>query len=178
MTTFFIGDTHFGHRAILEFEKEARPFATIEEHDEALIQNWNSVVTKRDVIYHMGDVIFSSSQGFKAILGRLNGIKKLIMGNHDSKRCHQLVPYFNSMWGAGKFEGYSLTHIPIHTSQFFRFKGNIHGHLHSHLILSDKWIHYIDRSEQLPDKRYINVSCEQIALAPISWDDLKVKHDL
>lgn len=170
---FFIGDTDFGHHKILEFEKEARPFKTIGEHDEALINNWNSVVGKRDVIYHLGDVIFSGSQQYKKILSRLQGIKQLILGNHD--RMRQLLPYFNSMFGAHKFDGCSLTHIPIHPSQFYRFKYNIHGHLHSDNVKIQTQMYGRLGEYTLieNDRRYINVSAEQINLIPISYDDLK-----
>lgn len=44
---FVIADTHFHHSKILEFEKESRPFNTIEEHDAELIYRWNSVVKKK-----------------------------------------------------------------------------------------------------------------------------------
>jgi calcineurin-like phosphoesterase family protein len=163
---FFVSDTHFGHKAVLQFESKARPFDTIEQHDEQIITNWNSVVTKRDVVIHLGDVIFSGSANFKNILGRLNGIKRLVAGNHDTKRIHQLAPYFTSICGVMSFEKYSLTHIPIHTSQFYRFKGNIHGHLHSDTVKRFLWF---------DDPRYINVSLEQINLTPISWDNLKLR---
>lgn len=167
-SVFMISDTHFGHKKILEFESEKRPFETIEEHDETLVQNWNSVVTKRDIVYHLGDVIFSGSSEYSRLLSRLLGIKKLILGNHDSKRVKQLAPYFHSMHGPIKFEGCILTHIPIHPDQFYRFKYNIHGHLHSNLV-KKFWLGILAK----PDKRYINVSVEQINLTPINWEELK-----
>ena len=153
---FFIGDTHFGHYKILEFEKQLRPFANIEEHDEALIDNWNKVVSKRDVVYHLGDVVLGNSKVYTK-LSRLKGIKKLILGNHD--KFNQLQPYFINFYAAKRFANdFLLTHIPIHPGQLeFRFKYNIHGHLHS---------------KKLEDPRYINVSAEQIGLTPIAFDAL------
>ena len=50
-----------------------------------------------------------------------------------------------------------LTHVPVHPSQFGRYKANIHGHLHS---------------TKISDARYINVSAECIGLAPVSLNDL------
>jgi len=61
-----------------------RPWNTIEEHDAALINNWNKKVGKNDLIYILGD--FSISTNNQRIIGyanQLNGHKILIKGNHD-----------------------------------------------------------------------------------------------
>jgi calcineurin-like phosphoesterase family protein len=150
---FLIGDTHFGHSKVIEFEAELRPFKTIQEHDEALVTNWNSVVNPKDTVWHLGDVGFGV--GFFDILPRLHGVKKLVMGNHDRYPTAKYLEHFNSVYGAAKLHDYILTHIPIHPDQFYRFKGNIHGHLHS---------------SKIDDDRYINVSAEQIGLTPILFD--------
>lgn len=79
---FITSDLHFGHKNILEFD--GRPYSSIEEHDEALIQNWNSLVRKQDRVYCLGDM-FWYHQKDKIIetLGRLNGKIRLVRGNHD-----------------------------------------------------------------------------------------------
>lgn len=52
--TYFIADLHFGHKNCLSYD--ARPFTTIEEHDQALINNWNSVVCIDDDVWILGDI--------------------------------------------------------------------------------------------------------------------------
>src|SRR4030095_15662587 len=76
---FFISDTHFGHRGIITFSgtKPFRPFATIEEHDAELVRRWNSVVGKKDTMWHLGDFCFGKRN--LAIAGELNGNKRLVM---------------------------------------------------------------------------------------------------
>jgi calcineurin-like phosphoesterase family protein len=81
MTTFFTSDIHFGHSRIIQYCN--RPFATVEEMDEAIISNWNETVQQYDHIYILGDVSFSNAERTNSILQRLNGIKILIYGNHD-----------------------------------------------------------------------------------------------
>ena len=151
--TFLIGDTHFGHRKILDFEAAHRPFPSIEQHDEALVERWNSVVRKRDTVWHLGDVLFGR-HSFKH-LARLNGTKKLVMGNHDCYPSAAYLEHFNRIVGAAEVAGCILTHIPVHDSQFRRYKANIHGHLHS---------------RKLDDPRYICVSAEHNNLTPVSLD--------
>jgi calcineurin-like phosphoesterase family protein len=58
-----------------------RPFASIEEHDEELVKRWNGIVRKGDTVWHLGDFAFGRAK--IDIAGRLNGTKKLVMGNHD-----------------------------------------------------------------------------------------------
>lgn len=88
MTTFLTSDLHFGHRNIIHIGK-GRPFTTIEEHDKALIDNWNSVVTPGDLVYILGDFsIETNVDEIRKPLSKLNGQKILILGNHDRKKVH------------------------------------------------------------------------------------------
>lgn len=80
---FFTSDTHFGHKNILRFCN--RPWATIAEHDQALIQNWNDIVPEDAVVFHLGDFCYKGG-GFPTIQhlkGLLHGQIVLIRGNHD-----------------------------------------------------------------------------------------------
>lgn len=81
---FFTSDTHFGHKKILQYVN--RPWKTIKEHDEALIERWNSVVTENDLVFHLGDFAFATNGQWKELIRRLNGKKYLIYGNHDLTR--------------------------------------------------------------------------------------------
>lgn len=83
MATFFVADTHFGHANIIRFD--GRPFATIEEHDDALIRNWNNTVGKEDDVWHLGDFSFRNARSVSSYLGALSGRVHLVRGNHDDK---------------------------------------------------------------------------------------------
>lgn len=79
---WFTSDTHFGHTNILKHDP--RPFSSIQEHDKALIENWNRVVHPRDVVYHLGDVSWRQREvDVNSLLRLLHGTKILIKGNHD-----------------------------------------------------------------------------------------------
>ena len=160
---FLISDTHFAHKNVIKFEKAFRPFETIEEHDEALVDNWNKTVTKRDVIYHLGDVCWGKTLD---IIGRLNGMKKLVRGNHDNFPSEMYLKYFTGIYGSVSLKGNLLTHIPIHPSEFYRWKHNIHGHLHSN-VMTKRFLGF-----KRVDPRYICVSVEHTNLRPIAFDEL------
>lgn len=81
---FYTADTHFGHKNVIEYA--SRPYDTIEEMNESLVESWNSCVSPDDTIYHLGDVAFMSKTKTKEICLRLNGHKILILGNHDLGR--------------------------------------------------------------------------------------------
>lgn len=84
--TLFCADTHWSHRAILGHRFGLnRPFATIDEHDEALIARWNAAVRPGDTVWHLGDFSHRCPEGrARAIFARLNGRRRfLVRGNHD-----------------------------------------------------------------------------------------------
>ena len=82
-SVFFTADQHFGHRNILDFCN--RPFASTDEMDQHLIDNWNAVVGKGDRVYVLGDIsIGHKPVKMGEIYASLNGQKYLIAGNHDN----------------------------------------------------------------------------------------------
>lgn len=164
---FFISDTHWGHRSITSFEAEYRPFASLEEHDECLIDRWNSIITKRDTIWHLGDVFFGRPTA-ERVLPRLNGNKKLILGNHDRYPIEVYAKHFSKIFGVAKVHDCVLSHVPVHPNQKYRFRANIHGHLHSR---------FVTRTEpgrgDWRDPWYINVCVEHWNLMPVPWGELQ-----
>lgn len=153
---FVTSDTHFGHKRIIEFEAAARPFATIEEHDRALVERWNATVQPKDTVWHLGDVFFGKDGHI--VLGSLHGTKKLVLGNHDHYALAIYQQYFSKIFGAARFSDCILTHVPVHPNQLeTRYRLNIHGHMHS---------------KSIPDARYRCVSVEHTALAPVLMDSV------
>lgn len=80
---FFTSDTHFNHGNIIKYAM--RPYENVDEMNEALIKNWNSVVKDNDIVFHLGDFMFGNINRFWEFRGRLNGKIYLIHGNHDYK---------------------------------------------------------------------------------------------
>ncbi len=169
---FVIGDTHFGHEKLLSAVQPdgspLRPFSSAEEMDEALIENWNSVVTPSDTVYHLGDVCIPRS-GIKCLL-RCNGRKILFRGNHDSNfKLKELAKYFDDIRGCFYRDGVVFSHFPVHPSNLKGpYKGNVHGHLHCHLIYRDSDI----------DRRYFNSCVERNNFTPVSYDTVKKYFEL
>ncbi len=82
MAFFFTADTHFGHERIIELCK--RPFISVDEQTDGLIDRWNSVVSSCDHVFVVGDFAFKiEPPALRHIFNRLNGSKSLILGNHD-----------------------------------------------------------------------------------------------
>ena len=95
---FFTSDLHLGHENCIRLCN--RPFSSIEEMDETLIENWNHKVTGKDTVYILGDLIYRSQKPPEEYLRRLQGKKHLILGNHvaDWKRQYTLCHYPMMSW--------------------------------------------------------------------------------
>jgi calcineurin-like phosphoesterase family protein len=165
----FIADLHLGH----EWMATHRGFNTVEEHDNHIIKCWNSVVSKRDTVFLVGDITMESSEHYYK-LDYLNGIKKVILGNHDKpQHIPELLKHVTSVAGMVRYKGIWLTHCPVHEHEFeFRVSRNIHGHIHEHNIMRE--VSYIEGDILEPDTRYTNVSCEQIDYTPKTLKELGI----
>ena len=128
-------------------------------HDEHIIEEWNKVVGKRDLVYILGDITMESA-AYYPLLDRLKGRKKVILGNHDNASdIPELLQYVETVSGPTKYKGYILTHIPIAVEELHFWRGNIYGHVHENTHVP------------LNDKRF-NVSAEMINYKPILFDEL------
>ena len=81
MNTFFTADTHWYHKNIIKYCN--RPFSSIEEMNEILINQWNSKISKGDRVYHLGDFAFGQREKILELTKILNGSIIIIEGNHD-----------------------------------------------------------------------------------------------
>jgi calcineurin-like phosphoesterase family protein len=161
-----IADTHFGHKNILTFTRKdgslirGAVFKSIEQHDEILINNWNSLVRPQDHVYHLGDVVIN--RHFLGLVKRLNGHKRLVRGNHDVARTKEFLEVgFSEIYGVRVWPKHHLifSHVPLHPDSLSsRGWINIHGHLHENLVRD---------SNGHIDDRYRCVSVEHTDYKPL-----------
>lgn len=167
---FFISDTHFGHSNCLNFKRKdgspLREFKDVNEMHEIMITRWNSVVKPQDKVYHLGDVAMNK-QALINVLPKLNGKKILIMGNHDIYGSNVYLQYFADVRAYKVFNEYSIiaSHIPIHSESLYRYKLNVHGHLHSDRVMINDDIDTVDN-------RYLCVSVENFNYTPVSMEEI------
>jgi len=161
MKTFIISDTHFSHSNILTFFNDdgskVRSFSSTEEMDETMIDNWNKVVSDKDKVYHLGDLTFSNT-ALNRVMPRLKGTKVLIKGNHDNLKLSAYAKYFKDIRSYHILDKFVMSHIPIHPDSLYRWKANLHGHLHSKV---------------LDDPKYVNLSVERINFTPKNFEEIR-----
>lgn len=161
---YFISDTHFGHKNIIKYCN--RPFQDIEEMEKVLIQNWNGRVKKNDTVYFLGDFVFGSKNKTSEIAKKLNGIKILIMGNHDIRS----QDFYKSIGFVKVYDKpiildnkYILSHEPMINVNIGKLI-NIHGHIHNTVLDKNDFLLY-------------NVSCENIDYTPVSITQIEKYFD-
>ena len=79
---YVTSDLHFCHNR--DFIYKARGFSSKEEHDEAIIKNWNEIVKPKDKVYVLGDMMLNDNITGIENIKRLNGQLYIIGGNHDT----------------------------------------------------------------------------------------------
>jgi len=164
MSQFFTADLHFGHKNVINFTNpdgaRCRPFDTVEDMEDAMIQMHNEIVKPADKVYMLGDIAFNN-RGLEKVK-QMNGIKILVKGNHDQLKLNKYVEVFKDIRGCHVTNGLVFTHIPIHVDQLGRFGCNVHGHLHGGRVMQDNKI----------DPRFLCVSVEHTNLKPIDFEDM------
>ncbi|MEJ6400441.1 metallophosphatase [Nicoliella lavandulae] len=172
---YFTADTHFFHKDILgQNDFAPRPYASVEEMNQTIINNWNQRVKPTDTVYHLGDIalyfikpVNDAYQAILDVLNQLNGNLVLIKGNHDSRAFFKFLAKHNyPLNGKPKFQfhdvgvllkfdhrQYYLTHYPFMLGIVNQII-SLHGHIH----------HY-----SVPIKENINVGVDSPELAYLSY---------
>ena len=158
MNTFFFSDPHFGHWNIIEYQN--RPFRTTDEMDEAMIENWNRVVGKKDRVFLLGDVSLHKPEKTQNILDRLHGKITLVLGNHDRRSKMQQTGRFElvSPYPILFEEFFLLSHEPIFVNEQCPFC-NVHGHTH------------LNKCENT--LLHVNVCAECVDYTPIAFEAVR-----
>lgn len=181
MTIWLISDTHFSHENIIRFCD--RPFANSREMDEKLIEWWNQFVQLQDHVYHLGDVTTRRGgsverEWFVRLIKRLNGHKRLILGNHDHFPTKTYLDAgFEKIRGTGQWlDGLLLSHYPIHPLSLGRAKACVHGHIHQNPSPTPHVIDPITNGKRRVQP-YVNVCVEATNYHPISLEEVKDRVD-
>ena len=158
MREFIISDMHLGHGNILlycgrpwlrdedwyETEGERPKWASPEikkartnEMNEAMVGEWNAVVSPEDTVKHLGDFYFDNGDGKDAAYweNRLNGKIIHIKGNHD--RSKQIKGMLLSATMNVAKRDFFIRHKPIERASEMpsRCEAMLCGHVH------EKWDH-------------------------------------
>ena len=153
---YFTADEHYGHEAILKYCD--RPFGSIQEMDEEIIERHNKIVKSGDITVHIGDFSFHKREVTCKIVRRLNGSHIFTRGDHD-RWADQKVKH---MWTGNVGEHYVVAcHWPMRTwPRSFHGSIMLHGHEHGRL---DDW------------PRSMDVGVDANNFYPFSFAEIKVK---
>ena len=166
---YFISDPHFGHENILKMCQ--RPFESVEEMNEAMIDAWNQRVTGNDTVFILGDLFYRCPDP-EPILQRLKGKKRLIIGNHDSSWMDKvdLSRYFVSVDPfleiTDGVRAITLCHYPLLTWKHKLRTYMVHGHIHNDTT-SDFFPLLVAR------ERVLNAGVEVNGYRPVTVEELQ-----
>lgn len=151
---FFISDEHFGHKNIITYCN--RPFNNVDEMDETIIDNHNSVVGKNDIVIHGGDLtmIKNKEEVYKKYINRLKGKHIFLNGSHDY--WNKNLPYiFEKRIDSNYIVvcHYAMRVWPRSHYNSFQLFGHSHGKLK-------------------PEGKQMDICVESIDYTPISYDDV------
>lgn len=175
-------DHHFHHSNIIKYCN--RPFGSVEEMNEALVANWNSVVKSDDHVYHLGDFCFGNVEKWNWCLepGRLNGHIHLILGNHDPERVFRdgtFIERFDSIdyQKILIIEGWTviLNHFP-----FLSFSNNLDHKViglsgHTHVGQLSSSVESYDKLNAMYKPNQYDVGVDNNNFTPVSWAEVKNK---
>jgi len=134
---YVTADLHLRHSNIIEFERTQ--FKSIEEHDQYIVKQWNSIVKDSDRVFILGDIGFKPFSELGKLIKQLKGHKILIKGNHDQMVIGDAINMgFEIMYNHPIYynDHIILSHEPLKEAWDNPYVYNIHGHCHNSLYIT------------------------------------------
>jgi calcineurin-like phosphoesterase family protein len=159
---FFISDTHFDHVNIIRYCN--RPFNSVREMNDILVNNWNRTVGKNDVVFFLGDLVVGRrSRPPDYWLPKLRGNIVFIKGRsrHHVDRARG-INFYDRLILNHEGQKFLLVHNPKDVPSDWK-DWVIHGHTHN----NNPEYPLINRKNKT-----INVSVELLDYKPLSMDGL------
>lgn len=135
---YYISDLHLLHENVLRFDN--RPFESLVQMQNIIVDKWNHKVTNGDTVYILGDVsIRGKKEDLISIVATLKGRKILIKGNHDDvsdyryQQLFQEVVDYKEIHDSVDGQNYDLVlcHYPIFSwKKMGRGTILLYGHTH------------------------------------------------
>ena len=168
---WFFSDSHLQHDNIRKHCN--RPFNSVEEMNDTIINNFNSVVDEKDTVYFIGDFgFFYKNNGGGSVRDEIySWIRKFkqvenwywILGNHDKKYsstfdaniCYDILDIMIEN------QPVTLCHYPMLTFNKSHFNAwQLYGHHHSDI-------------SNIATGKKMNVSVDVNNFFPVSWEQVK-----
>ena len=165
---YFTSDLHFGHEKLCLGLRGM----TASESDSLIIQNWNNTISKRDVVYVLGDITMEKPKLVQEYLSKLNGEIIVVAGNHDTRACCQVLRGMGiDVVGNVRYKGFILSHVPLHYTEVKHTRGNLHGHIH----LKGNIEGFGNYNPKKLSYKYFNVNCEFHNYCPVLFEDIQME---
>lgn len=143
MVIRYISDLHFSHRNILRYDN--RPWQNVDDMNQDMIALWNTTVQDDDLVYILGDVVWSNKyQDWENILTQLAGHKFIVKGNHDKTEIlnelkkngyidgwsHQEVVHDPGTNGKARYVVLNHSPMPFFVNMHHDNTYHLYGHVH------------------------------------------------
>lgn len=175
---FYIADWHYSHANCVHFDN--RPFKNVEEMNEALITNWNSVVSPGDTVYVLGDMFWCKTTEAIAVMDKLNGQKILVQGNHDRVHDAQFRSKFVKIDEYMEIKdgdrNVVLCHYPIpcfknHFYHWYHLYGHVHTSFEANMMEHQKYL--MEELYERPCEMYnVGAMMPYIGYTPRTLDEI------
>lgn len=173
MSSYYSSDWHIDHKKVLEFAE--RPYSSIEEMNEQLLENMFAPLHKGDNMFFLGDLAWSM-EGFEQVFKHINkGVNfHWILGNHDVKYYKRILSMYNNK--IASVQQYKEVHICgkpaflCHYPMLMWSKSHynsymLHGHAHKHKAGTEEL-------REMNIGKILNVNCEFSNFTPWCEDEV------
>lgn len=143
MAIRYLSDLHFSHHNVLRYDN--RPWQNAEDMNLAMIKLWNETVNDNDMVYILGDVVWSNKyEDWIKFFSQMKGFKYIVKGNHDKTEIldrlkkegyisgwsHQEIVHDHGANGKDRYVILNHSPMPFFVNMHHANTYHLYGHTH------------------------------------------------